>query len=157
MPCDNPTDHPNHPIPSTARPADANPPTAANPSSPASMPASPSAPFSATTAAAPTSSAADEMMATAASMARRPAPIANLLYSSLEWYAARPGTPPTPLVVSLWIRQAGSLVRQYQDLLCQLVEVQVQTLDAHWKMNSHLFAAAEEMLGDEPIQEDCTQ
>lgn len=155
MPCPT-TDHPSHPILPTARPADANPPTAANPSSPASMPASPSAPFSATTAAHPTSSVADEMMATAASMARRPAPAANSLYSDLEWYAARPGQQPTPLVVQMWIRQAGSLVRQYQELLCQLVEVQVQTLDAYWKVNSQLFAA-EEMLGGEPIQEDCTQ
>ena len=94
------------------------------------------------------------MLATAASLARLPAPAANLLYSSLEWYAARPGQQPTPLVVSLWIRQAGQLIHQYEELLCHLVEVQVQTIDAHWKMNSQLFAAAEELLGGPTTQED---
>ena len=150
------TARPNHPTPPTAKPTDANPSTGASGPSPASTPASPSALGSATTAAAPTSSAA-EMIAQAARLARQPAPIASLLYSSLEWYAARPGKQPTPLRVQMWIEQADSLVRQYRELLCQLVEVQVQTLDAHWKMNSQLFTAAEEMLGGEPIQEDCTQ
>ncbi|HRJ40939.1 MAG TPA: hypothetical protein PL105_03620 [Caldilineaceae bacterium] len=80
--------------------------------------------------------AADDMIAQAAALARRPAPTANLLYQSMEWYAARPGQRPTPLVVDLWKRQTERIIHQYQDLLLHLVEVQVATIDFHLNRNT---------------------
>lgn len=109
----------------------------------ASTPASPPAPGSAGDAAASTLS---EMIAAAAWKARQPAPVANLLYSSLEWYAARPATRPTPLIVSLWINQTGNLIHQYQDLVCHLIEMQVDTIDRRSQANR-----------TPSVEEDCIQ
>lgn len=110
-----------------ASPPAASAPTAAAGPSPASTTASPPAPGSATAAALPTLSGSIER---AAQLARLPAPTANLLCSSVEWYAARPVQRPTPLTVQLWIGQTTRLLHAYQDLLAHLVEMQVEALDA---------------------------
>lgn len=136
-----------YPAPPIASPPAASAPTAAAGPSPAVTVASQSAPGSATAAALPTSS---ESIDRAAQLARLPAPTANLLCSSVEWYAARPVQRPTPLTVQLWIGQTTRLLHAYQDLLAHLVEMQVESLDAHNRMNAQLFAAAEEMPGGPP-------
>lgn len=114
--------------PPAASPPAASAPTAAAGLSPAITSASPPAPGSATAAALPTSSGSIQQ---AAQLARQPAPTANLLCSSVEWYAARPVQRPTPLTVQLWIGQTTRLLHAYQDLLAHLVEMQVESLDAH--------------------------
>lgn len=133
--------------PPIASPPAASAPTAAVLPSPAVTVASPPAPGSATAAALPTSS---ESIQRAAQLARQPAPTANSLCSNIEWYAARPNQRPTPLTVHLWMAGASQLVRQYQDLLASLVELQVERLDAQRQMNDQLHAAAEEMPGGPP-------
>lgn len=136
MTCNTPTASPNRSTHPTANQSDANPSTAANGSPPPPTAASPTTSGSATIAAAPTSSALGGMMAQAAQLARRPAPTANLLYSSLDWHAARPLASPTPLVVQLWIGQSAKLIQQYQDLLAVLVEMQVATIDRSSQANA---------------------
>jgi len=135
MQCQPTTDRPNSKNPSTASPADANEPTAASGHQPPPHAESPTTSGSATAAAAPTSFA--ETLALAAAQARRPAPTANSLCSSLEWFDdVPPGTRPTSLVVQHWIGQAAKLIDQYQDLLAVLAEMQVQTLNRHQQRNA---------------------
>lgn len=72
-----------------------------------------------------------------AAKSRQPAPMATMLYTSMEWYAARPQAAVTPLVVRVWIAQASKLIQQYQDVLCGLVELQVETIDRHNQTNTN--------------------
>lgn len=76
-----------------------------------------------------------EMLATAALMAARPAPVANLLYFSLLSYKNEPAAQPTTKIISLWIAETGRLIRMYEDLQCHLVEVQVAAIDRHLQTN----------------------
>jgi hypothetical protein len=73
-----------------------------------------------------------DMMNQAVVLARAPLPMAKGLADRIQWLC--PGSP-SPLVVQLWITQTTNVIRQYQDLLTHLVEVQVEALDADHQRN----------------------
>lgn len=85
----------------------------------------------------PAYAVASQMLEQTAALARKPAATVAMLYTSLEWYAARPRTAVTPLVVQVWISQTVKLIHQYQDVLSRLVELQVETIDHHTQASAH--------------------